>query len=221
MPAATLARHRKCRANSRSDAAGPGAARSGRRATASEPGAVTRITIRADALFWRRWIGKRLIGRIATLLVEWGAGERRDGRAARRRGAGRRAPTRSSRRCASASPPPATTWGYHPFDPICRRTLAPGARRWCCCRAPDSRRAMRSTPRAAHPVFFVANHLSYIDANVIDALLVAGRLRGRGGQADGAGRPEGLRGCPSGGWRACASARSRCRRARAPRRARR
>jgi len=64
------------------------------------------------------------------------------------------------------------TWGYHPHDPICRRisrlahglVLRPGS-------GLEASEALAFARR--QPVFFIANHLSYIDANVIDALLVS------------------------------------------------
>jgi len=63
-------------------------------------------------------------------------------------------------------------WGFHPFDPIARRlsrlaqarVLLPGS----------GLSASESLERARKgPVFFVANHLSYVDANILDALFVS------------------------------------------------
>jgi 1-acyl-sn-glycerol-3-phosphate acyltransferase len=111
-----------------------------------------------------------LSGRIADLLVEWGAGER-DALVRRI------APLVASCDDAELEAFPtrlATTgqnWGYHAPDPVCRRisrlahglVLQPGSR----LEASDALALARR-----QPVFFIANHLSYIDANVIDALLV-------------------------------------------------
>jgi 1-acyl-sn-glycerol-3-phosphate acyltransferase len=64
------------------------------------------------------------------------------------------------------------TWGFHAHDPIARRVsrlaqssvLKPGS----------ALEASESLERARKgPVFFVANHLSYVDANILDALFVA------------------------------------------------
>jgi len=113
-----------------------------------------------------------LIGRIAKLLVEWGAGARAD---VEQRVTVALADAHDGEfadfgeRLASTG----KTWGYYPFDPICRRisrlvhtlVLLPGSG----LEASDALTFARS-----HPVFFVANHLSYIDANVVDALLVSG-----------------------------------------------
>ncbi len=111
-----------------------------------------------------------MIARIADLLAEWGAGEREalevrvtelvsDANDAELATFGERLATTGQ------------TWGYHPHDRICRRlsrlahtlVLLPGS-------GLDSSDALSHARR--QPVFFVANHLSYIDANVIDALLV-------------------------------------------------
>lgn len=111
-----------------------------------------------------------LISGITDLLVEWGAGDR--GKVERV----------VSDRLTSAHPAElaafgervATTgksWGYQPHDPICRilsrlvhgLVLLPGS----------GLEPSDALDQARHgPVFFIANHLSYIDANVIDALLV-------------------------------------------------
>jgi 1-acyl-sn-glycerol-3-phosphate acyltransferase len=113
-----------------------------------------------------------LIGRISALLVEWGAGE---GANLERRVAEALADVHDAELEAFGERLATTghTWGYHPFDPVCRRisrlvhtlVLRPGS-------GLEASNAL--TFARSHPVFFVANHLSYIDANVIDALLVAG-----------------------------------------------
>jgi 1-acyl-sn-glycerol-3-phosphate acyltransferase len=111
-----------------------------------------------------------LIGRIADLLADWGAGERA--------ALVQRITTQLSdaddaeleafpTRLATTG----QTWGYHPPDPVCRRisriahglVLRPGSGLEPSDALPFARK---------QPVFFIANHLSYIDANVIDALLV-------------------------------------------------
>jgi 1-acyl-sn-glycerol-3-phosphate acyltransferase len=121
-------------------------------------------------VYSRRVDRQALISRIAKLLVEWGAGEGAD---LERRVAAALADAHDaefeafSERLATTG----QTWGYFPFDPICRRisrlvhtlVLRPGS-------GLEASEALTFALR--HPVFFVANHLSYIDANVIDALLV-------------------------------------------------
>jgi 1-acyl-sn-glycerol-3-phosphate acyltransferase len=63
------------------------------------------------------------------------------------------------------------TWGFYPHDPIARRMsrLAHSL-----VLRPPSEMAERESLEIARrqPVFFVANHLSYVDANVLDALIV-------------------------------------------------
>jgi 1-acyl-sn-glycerol-3-phosphate acyltransferase len=67
-------------------------------------------------------------------------------------------------------------WGFHPHDPVARRlsrlahTMV--LRRPSALEASDALSCAR-----AQPVFVVANHLSYIDANVLDALFVEGGYR--------------------------------------------
>ena len=111
-----------------------------------------------------------LIGRIADLLAEWGAGERF---ALVQQIATQVADVDDAQLAAFPARLATTgqTWGYHPPDPVCRRisriahglVLRPGS-------------GLVATDALAYarrqPVFFIANHLSYIDANVIDALLV-------------------------------------------------
>ncbi len=111
-----------------------------------------------------------LIGRIADLLAEWGAGERS---ALVQRIAQKVSDADDAELEAFPARLATTgrTWGYHPPDPICRRisriahglVLRPGSGLEPSDALPFAR---------AQPVFFIANHLSYIDANVIDALLV-------------------------------------------------
>jgi 1-acyl-sn-glycerol-3-phosphate acyltransferase len=111
-----------------------------------------------------------LINRIAGLLAEWGAGERA---VLEPRVAQRIADAHDAELAAFPLRLETTgqTWGYHPPDPICRRisrlvhglVLRPGS-------GLAASEALSFARRK--PVFFVANHLSFIDANVIDALLV-------------------------------------------------
>jgi 1-acyl-sn-glycerol-3-phosphate acyltransferase len=109
---------------------------------------------------------------LASALSDWGAGEPAAVEAAL---AGALAPF-SDAEIARAAERIATTgqdWGYHPPDAVCRAisrvahrlVLLPGSTLL----APAALEAARGGP-----VCFVANHLSYIDANVIDALFVAG-----------------------------------------------
>ncbi|MGH9884566.1 MAG: lysophospholipid acyltransferase family protein [bacterium] len=115
---------------------------------------------------------QEFIRRISKLLVEWGAG---DGADLEERVAEALAGARADELEAFGERLASTgkTWGYHPFDPICRRisrlvhrmVLLPGS-------GLEASEAL--TFARSHPVFFVANHLSYIDANVVDALFVSG-----------------------------------------------
>jgi 1-acyl-sn-glycerol-3-phosphate acyltransferase len=111
-----------------------------------------------------------LIGRIADLLAEWGAGER----AALVQRIGALLADADDAELEAFPTRLATTgqtWGYHPPDPLSRRIsrIAHGL-----VLRPESGLEASDALTAARrqPVFFIANHLSYIDANVIDALLV-------------------------------------------------
>jgi 1-acyl-sn-glycerol-3-phosphate acyltransferase len=117
----------------------------------------------------RRVDREALIGRIADLLVEWGAGER----AALLPGIAAAVADCDDAELEAFPTRLATTgqtWGYHPPDPVCRRisrlahghVLKPGS-------GLEPSDALVFARR--QPVFFIANHLSYIDANVLDALL--------------------------------------------------
>lgn len=111
-----------------------------------------------------------LISGITDLLAEWGAGERAElGRHVDERMAdvddaeleafGKRLATTGQ------------TWGYHPPDRVCRKLSR--LAHTLVLQAGSGLEASDALSRARRqPVFFVANHLSYIDANVIDALLV-------------------------------------------------
>ena len=111
-----------------------------------------------------------LIARIADVMSDWGAGER----SALERQIMELLADASDTEIAAAGQRMATTghsWGYHAPDPICRKlsrlahrlVLLPGS-------GLDPSDALAHARR--RPVFFISNHLSYIDANVIDALLV-------------------------------------------------
>ncbi len=110
-----------------------------------------------------------LITRIADLLADWGAGERA---ALAPLVAERLADAHDTELAAFPLRLQTTgqTWGYHPPDAICRRIsrLAHGL----VLRPGSGLVASEALSFArTRPVFFVANHLSFIDANVIDALL--------------------------------------------------
>jgi len=67
-------------------------------------------------------------------------------------------------------------WGFHPYDRVARRLsrLAHSL----VLRTPSVLTAGESLAIAhERPVFFVANHLSYVDANVLDALIVGAGQR--------------------------------------------
>jgi 1-acyl-sn-glycerol-3-phosphate acyltransferase len=63
-------------------------------------------------------------------------------------------------------------WGFHPHDAIARRLSRLAQSRVL---RPGSGLAASESLESARkgPVFFVANHLSYVDANILDALFVA------------------------------------------------
>jgi len=110
-----------------------------------------------------------LSGRIADLFVEWGAGER-DAVLGRIAGLVASCDDAELEAFPTRLATTGQTWGYHPYDPVGRRlsrlahglVLRPGSG----LEPSDALAAARQGP-----VFFIANHLSYIDANVIDALL--------------------------------------------------
>ena len=110
---------------------------------------------------------------------------RADRRAARRLGRGRAIRAHAADRGDSSQTP--TTPSSRRSPRASRRRARPGATTRpircagasrasrtdsCCGRARDSSRASALDFARSQPVFFIANHLSYIDANVIDALLV-------------------------------------------------
>lgn len=67
-------------------------------------------------------------------------------------------------------------WGFHPFDPVARRLSR--LAHTLVLQQPSELAAGESLASArARPVFFVANHLSYVDANVLDALIVGAGYR--------------------------------------------
>ena len=63
-------------------------------------------------------------------------------------------------------------WGFHPHDPVSRRLSRLGHG---LVMQPGSELLGRENLELAHrrPVFFVANHLSFVDANVFDALFAS------------------------------------------------
>jgi len=68
------------------------------------------------------------------------------------------------------------SWGFHPHDPIAR--MVSRLAHTLVLRPPSDLAASEALASArAQPVFFVANHLSYIDANVLDALFVKAGYR--------------------------------------------
>jgi len=111
-----------------------------------------------------------LIARIADIMSDWGVGERKalegqvvellsDASDAEIAAAGQRLATTGQ------------TWGYHAPDPVCRK-LSRLAHRLVLLRGSGLEPSDALSRARRQPVFFIANHLSYIDANVIDALLV-------------------------------------------------
>lgn len=113
-------------------------------------------------------------------LAEWGAGERASVEASLAdalAGFSDADLARAGERIANTG----AHWGYHAPDPVCRAisrlahhlVLLPGSTLLDAARLDAARRG---------PVFFVANHLSFIDANVLDALFVGA------GYADVAGK---------------------------------
>ena len=108
---------------------------------------------------------------VAEGLAQWGAGDRHEVQGA---------VERMLQECSDAElaafgrrlAETGAEWGFHPRDPTARRVsrlahsfvLLPGSRL-------DG--AENLAIAATRPVFLVANHLSYVDANVLDALLVA------------------------------------------------
>ena len=108
---------------------------------------------------------------VAADLAAWGAGEREplEVTVAKELGAFSDAEVaRFAERLANTG----GTWGYHPRDPIARRLsrIAQGS-----VLRPGSELAERAVLERARmgPVFLVANHLSYVDANVLDSLFVS------------------------------------------------
>jgi len=111
-----------------------------------------------------------LCGAIAVGLADWGAGERE----ALERTIWNELRDFSERDLGAFGSRLVETgaeWGFHPFDAVARR-LSRLAHRLVL-RPPSLLRGGESLAIAhQRPVFFVANHLSYVDANVLDALIV-------------------------------------------------
>ncbi|MFI5316122.1 MAG: lysophospholipid acyltransferase family protein [Myxococcota bacterium] len=111
-----------------------------------------------------------LRARLAAGLADWGAGQRAPIERAVERELDDFDDTALAHFGARLSETGAS-WGFHPHDPIARRlsrlahtlVLRPGS-------GLSASEALDAARR--RPVFFVANHLSYIDANVLDALFV-------------------------------------------------
>jgi 1-acyl-sn-glycerol-3-phosphate acyltransferase len=117
--------------------------------------------------------------KVASGLAEWGAGERHEVERAVElllRDTSDAELAMFAKRLAETG----ATWGFHPADLTARAVsrlahsfvLSPGSG------IADSHHLAIAATR---PVFLVANHLSYVDANVLDALLVA---EGHGAVAD-------------------------------------
>ena len=111
-----------------------------------------------------------LCARVAAGLTEWGAGELGavERRVARELDAFSDAEVdRFGARLAETG----SSWGFHPYDPIARRVSRLAHK--LVLQPPSLLAPSESLATArARPVFIVANHLSYIDANVLDALIV-------------------------------------------------
>jgi 1-acyl-sn-glycerol-3-phosphate acyltransferase len=112
---------------------------------------------------------------LASALADWGAGEPARVETA----LGDALADFSDAELARASERIATTgrdWGYQPPDAVCR-AISRVAHRLVLLPGSALLDPAALAPARRGPVFFVANHLSYIDANVIDALFVAGGYR--------------------------------------------
>jgi len=130
----------------------------------------------AEAAFTDEAIADRaaFCARIAAGLSEWGAGDEH----AVQRAVERLLVERSDAELALLRKRLAesATWGFHPHDPTARAisrlahtfVLLPSSRL-------DGAENLAVASR--RPVFLVANHLSYVDANVLDALLVGAGQR--------------------------------------------
>jgi 1-acyl-sn-glycerol-3-phosphate acyltransferase len=115
---------------------------------------------------------RQIIREIARMISSWGAG---DEAALARRFEAHLADISDSALRASLQRIESTGghWGYHPPDPVARRVsrlthaivLESGSR----LTGTDALRTARS-----RPVVFLGNHLSFVDANVVDALISSG-----------------------------------------------
>ena len=111
------------------------------------------------------------LANLAGALSDWGAGERATVEAAL---AGALA-SFSDAELARATERIATTgqdWGYHAPDPVCR-AISRVAHRLVLLPGSTLLEPARLEVARGGPVCFIANHLSYIDANVVDALFVS------------------------------------------------
>jgi 1-acyl-sn-glycerol-3-phosphate acyltransferase len=116
-----------------------------------------------------------LCARLAAGLADWGAGEREALERTVERELGDFSDAELAR-FAGRLTDTGADWGFHPHDPIARRVSR--LAHTLVLLQPSELAASESLAIASkHAVFFVANHLSYIDANVLDALFVAAGCR--------------------------------------------
>ena len=112
-----------------------------------------------------------LYAEVAADLAAWGAGERAplEGTVAKElEGFSDAEVFEFARRMSGTG----ASWGFHAHDPVARRLSRLAQNRVLL--AGSKLEASEELSRARKgPVFFVANHLSYVDANVLDALIVA------------------------------------------------
>lgn len=147
------------------------AATEGRRETRREPRALCSRLL-TDAADPRHSSVDRaaLCGALSVGLADWGAGERE---ALERRlwDELRDFTNRDLEVFGARLMDTGASWGFHPHDPIARRLSR--LAHTLVLRPPSELAGGASLECArSQPVFLVANHLSYVDANVLDALIV-------------------------------------------------